>query len=371
MMSSTFKRSLSAPAGGTGSLRRWVLPGGLVLMGGWVGCQREPAPAQVSYAVTAPAHFPAPVYQFDNNPVTKEGFQLGRMLFYEPGLSSDGKVSCGSCHRQAFAFADHSHDLSHGVGEQLGHRNTPGMANLIFQPEFFWDGGAKHIEVTPLNALTNPVEMNETLENVLRKLQSLPAYRSGFKAAFGKDTINSQLFFRALAQFTGAMVSANSRYDHYLRKENGVVFTEREKEGLALFKAKCAACHATNLFTDHSYRNNGLDVNFTRDAGRETITGEASDRGKFKVPSLRNVALTAPYMHDGRFRTLEKVLDHYASGVRDSPTLDPLLESDGQLGIALTEDEKSKLIAFLHTLTDMQFTTDKRFSDPFGRTDDR
>jgi cytochrome c peroxidase len=317
-----------------------------------------------------PANFPEPVYRFQDNTITKEGFELGRMLFYDGRLSSDGSVSCGSCHRQTFAFADHSHDLSHGVGNKLGNRNTTALANLAWMPEFFWDGGANHLEVTPLNALTNPVEMGETLTNVLKRLNNLPEYREKFKGAFGRDTINSQLLFRALAQFTGSLVSANSRYDHYVRKEKGVVFTAEEQEGLRLFEANCAACHATDLFTDHSYRNNGLD-SIPRDKGREIITSNPADWGKFKVPSLRNIALTTPYMHDGRFYMLKRVLDHYASGVKDSPTLDPLLKQNGRLGIPLTEDEKTKLIAFLNTLTDPVFANDKRFRDPIGNSTDR
>jgi cytochrome c peroxidase len=245
------------------------------------------------------------------------------------------------------------------------------LANLAWMPEFFWDGGANHLEITPLNALTNPVEMGETLSNVLNRLNNLPEYREKFKGAFGRDTINSQLLFRALAQFTGSLVSATSRYDYYVRKEKGVVFTVEEQEGLRLFVANCATCHATDLFTDHSYRNNGLDSDFSRDKGREIITSEPTDRAKFKVPSLRNVALTTPYMHDGRFYTLKRVLDHYASGVKDSPTLDPLLKQNGRLGIPLTEDEKTKLIAFLNTLTDPVFANDKRFRDPIGNSTDQ
>jgi cytochrome c peroxidase len=354
--------------------RAWVVFG---LAGLLMQCQSAdngavpPETTPNPYEFKVPANFPEPVYAFENNAVTKEGFELGRMLFYDGRLSSDGSVSCGSCHRQAFAFADHSHDLSHGVGDKLGNRNTNALSNLAWMPEFFWDGGAKHLEVTPLNALTNPVEMNETLPNVIDKLNNLPGYREQFKAAFGRDTINSQLLFRALAQFTGSLVSANSRYDHFVRKEQGVVFTEAEQEGLRLFEAKCAACHATDLFTDHSYRNNGLDNDFARDKGREIVTSDPNDRGKFKVPSLRNVALTLPYMHDGRFYTLKRVLDHYEAGVKDSPTLDPLLRQNGRLGIPLTEDEKAKLIAFLNTLTDPVFANDKRFRDPLNNSNDQ
>ncbi len=351
----------------------WLLC--LAVAGAFIGCDRSQKgtemPEPDPYAFVAPANFPESVYRFQNNPVTKEGFELGRMLFYDGRLSGDNSVSCGTCHRQTFAFADHSHDLSHGVGNKLGNRNTPAMANLAWMPEFFWDGGANHLEVTPLNAITNPVEMGETLKNVIDKLNGMPGYREKFRAAFGHDTINSQLMFRAMAQFTGLLVSANSRYDRYVRRENGVEFTADEKEGLQLFTANCASCHATDLFTDHSYRNNGLDSDFARDPGREIVTSDPADRGKFKVPSLRNVALTMPYMHNGQFYTLRRVLDHYASGVKDSPTLDPLLRQNGRLGIPLTEDQKTKLIAFLNTLTDAAFCNDPRFRDPINNSTDQ
>lgn len=339
-----------------------------LLAAGWLsGCEGrgsggEPLP---ELPEPLPAHFPAPVYTFgDHNPLTPEGFRLGRMLFYDPRLSRDGTVSCGSCHRPAFAFADSARATSRGVGNQPGVRNTPGLANLAWLPAFFWDGGAGHLELTPLNALTNPVEMDETLQRILEKLNATPRYREKFKAAFGEDTISGPLLFRAIAQFTGSLVSAGSRYDRYVRQERGTALTAGEREGLQLFTQHCAACHATPLFTDHSFRNNGLDGEGSRDAGRQIVTGQAADRGKFRVPSLRNVALTPPYMHDGRFPTLAAVLDHYAAGVQASPTLDPLLRQAGAPGIPLTEAEKTKLVAFLHTLTDAAFCADERFKDP-------
>ncbi len=341
---------------------------GLLAAGWLIGCEGRgrgeealPEPPQSSL----PAHFPAPVYTFGSHtPLTPQGFELGRMLFYDPRLSRDGTVSCGSCHQPAFAFADSVRATSLGVGAQSGVRNTPGLANLAWMPAFFWDGGAAHLEITPLNALTNPVEMGETLQHTLEKLNATPRYREKFKAAFGEDTISAQLLFRAIAQFTGSLVSDGSRYDRYVRQERGAALTADEREGLQLFTQKCANCHATHLFTDHSFRNNGLDGEGVRDPGRQVVTGNAADRGKFKVPSLRNVALTPPYMHDGRFPTLAAVLDHYAAGVQNSSTLDPLLRQAGAPGIPLTEAEKTKLIAFLHTLTDATFCADERFKDP-------
>ncbi len=325
----------------------------------------ESPPVPDTYTLKIPANFPKPVFIFDTNPITKEGFELGRNLFYDPRLSSDGTIACGTCHRQLFAFADHGHGVSHGVGDKLGDRNTPALQNMAFQPEFFWDGGVNHIEFTPLNAIQNPKEMNETLKNVLDKLNATPTYKKQFKAVFGTDSITSQRMLQALAQFMGMLVSSQSRYDSYVRGESGVQFTDEEKAGMTLFKQKCATCHATDLFTDHSFRNNGLNTEF-QDKGRETITLLESDRGKFRVPSLRNVERTAPYMHDGRFYSLESVLNHYSSGIKDSPTLDPVLKKNQILGTPLSETEKKQLIAFLKTLTDPTFLVDSRFADPIG-----
>ncbi|MDJ1480973.1 cytochrome c peroxidase [Cytophagaceae bacterium YF14B1] len=317
------------------------------------------------FSLEVPSNFPAPVFTFSDTPITEEGFELGRLLFYEPRLSSTGAIACGTCHRQTFAFADHGHDVSHGVHDRLGSRNAPAIQNMAFQPEFFWDGGVNHIELIPLNAIQNTQEMDESLANILTKLNNNPTYKQKFKEVFNTDSITSQLVFRAMAQFTGMLISSNSRYDHYVRGENNVQLTDTEKAGLQLFQQKCATCHATDLFTDHSYRNNGLDET-PADHGRELITNNVSDRGKFKVPSLRNVERTSPYMHDGRFTTLEEVLNHYTSGVKRSATLDAALISGDAVGIPLTATEQNNLIAFLRTLTDNTFVTDKRFIDPLG-----
>ena len=319
--------------------------------------QAEPMPVRI------PSNFPKPVYQFANNPVTKQGFELGRKLFYDGLLSRTGTVSCGSCHQQESAFIQADHDLSHGVDDQLGKRNSLPIFNALFKKTFFWDGGVANLELVPVNPLENPVEMDEKLDNVIRKLNHSNVYRTLFKEAFGCDTISSREFLYAFAQFMGAMISANSRYDHYIRNE-GVQLTADELQGLRLFKEKCSSCHATDLFTDGSYRNNGATEYSETDKGREEVTLNPADRGKFKVPSLRNVAYTAPYMHDGSLETLEAVLSRYNSGIRDSQTLDPLLrQKDGKIGIALSKLEQQQIIAFLNTLTDHEFLQDKRFSE--------
>ncbi len=312
--------------------------------------------------IKLPSNFPKPVYDLEKNPITEKGFALGKRLFYDGDLSSNGIVSCGFCHQQNSGFTHHGHDISHGVNDRLGRRNSLAITNVIWQKTFFWDGGVNHLEFVPLNALENKVEMDETLENVLKKLNQSPAYKAEFNEAFQVDEIKSAEFLKALSQFMATLISANSRYDKYVRKE-GEVLTTEELTGLTLFKKKCSSCHATDLFTDGSYRNNGTSNNFRFDKGREEITLLAEDRGKFKVPSLRNVEYSDPYMHDGSIATLLDVLDHYSSGMRDSPTLDPVFKNKGSIGISLTDQEKKEIIAFLKTLTDNDFLNNRNFGE--------
>lgn len=312
--------------------------------------------------IKLPSNFPKPVYDLEQNPITEKGFSLGKKLFYDGKLSSNGIVSCGFCHQQPSAFTQHGHDVSHGVNDRLGKRNSLAISNVIWQKTFFWDGGVNHLEFVPLNALENPLEMDETLENVLKKLNESPQYKTDFKDAFQVDEIKSTEFLKALSQFMASLISANSRYDRYIRKE-GEVLTDNELAGLTVFKQKCSTCHARDLFTDGSYRNNGVTNDFRFDKGREEITLDPADRGKFKVPSLRNIEYTDPYMHDGSISTLEEVLEHYSTGLKDSPTLDPLLKTNGTPGIPLADIEKKNIIAFFKTLTDKEFINDKRFSE--------
>ncbi|UYZ64811.1 cytochrome-c peroxidase [Hymenobacter weizhouensis] len=322
------------------------------------------APAWEVPGATVPVNFPAPVYPVDQNPPTREAFELGRTLFYDPRLSRTGDISCGSCHQQFVAFAHQDHRLSHGVDNRLSTRNAPALQNLRWRRELLWDGGAKHLETMPLAPITNPVEMDETLDGVLAKLNADPTYQRRFEQVFGRKPIDSQQLLKALAQFTAALTSSNSRYDKHARREAGGELSAAELRGLAVLRQKCASCHAGELFTDESYRNNGLDAAFAADSGRAGITGRPQDVGRFKVPSLRNVALTAPYMHDGRFRNLREVLDHYAGGMVESATLDAQLRQSGsQPGIALTEAEKTDLLAFLATLTDEAFVRDPRLAE--------
>lgn len=311
-----------------------------------------------------PANFPAPEYNFANNPLTEKGFELGKKLFYDGRLASDGIVSCGFCHEQSSAFTHHGHKFSHGVDDAIGTRNTPSIQNLAYQNTFMYDGATSHLDLQAIIPFTSPIEMNGNFTSALQMMKADAEYQKLFRIAFADGKINSENMLKALGQFMVMVTSSNSRFDKYRRNETGGSLTEIELAGYLAFKSKCASCHATDLMTDNSFRNNGLAANpAINDVGRYRVTELASDLYKFKVPSLRNVEKTAPYMHDGRFGTLESVMNHYDSGVEDFATLDPILNQNGRLGIALSETEKSQLIAFLKTLTDTEYLTDKRFSE--------
>ncbi len=322
----------------------------------------EPEPPVYDIYFTVPQGWPQPVYSFQNNPLSEAGFRLGRKLFYETRLSRDNTISCGSCHQQFAGFAHSAHPLSHGIDGLFGTRNAPGLFNLNWMPLMMWDGGVNHIEVQPLAPITNPVEMDETISNVIAKLSADPEYLQLFKDAYGDNTVNSQRIFRAIAQFQGMLVSSNSKYDKYIRGEAGGELTASEMNGLNLFiQKKCADCHVPPLFTDHSFRNNGLSYNTAlKDSGRAHITGQPTDRNKFKVPSLRNVTVSGPYMHDGRFNSLVQCLNHYNSGIQQTENLDTLLTS----GIPMTNQEMQDIFNFLGTLRDNDFLKDERFKDP-------
>jgi cytochrome c peroxidase len=304
---------------------------------------------------TVPKGFPKPVYDFRNNPLKPELFSLGRKLFYDPVLSRDSSTSCQSCHQRVAAFAHIDHALSHGIEGKIGMRNVPALQNLVWRDAFMWDGGVNNLEVQPLNPLTSAIEMNESLPHIIQKLKASKEYTSLFKRAYKDTIINSERILKCLAQFTGLMISADSRYDRYMAGKD--TFSTQEKNGLELFRQKCGSCHKEPLFTDNSYRNNGLKPDsLLNDNGRGKITDQTDDF-KFKVPSLRNVEMTFPYMHDGRFRKLKDVLNHYSASHAGA---DEALEKIGEL----SDKEKKDIIAFLLTLTDKNFLNDRRFSDP-------
>ncbi|GEC77514.1 cytochrome-c peroxidase [Flavobacterium aquatile] len=311
-----------------------------------------------------PSNFPPLAYDLANNPLTEKGFELGKKLFYDGRLASDGLVSCGFCHIQEDAFTHHGHTVSHGVNNNVGNRNTPPIQNLAFQTAFMWDGATTHLDLQPIIPFSSPLEMNGNFSDAIIMMKGDANYRKLFKQAFPDGAINSENMLKALGQFMVMVTSSNSKFDKYRRNEPGGTLSTNELEGYEIFNDKCASCHATDIFTDNSYRNNGLPVNpAVNDIGRYRVTELEQDVYKFKVPSLRNIEKTAPYMHDGRFFTLEAVLNHYSSGVVNSSTLDASLNNSGALGIPLSASEKSKLIAFLKTLTDNEFLTNPKYAE--------
>lgn len=308
-----------------------------------------------------PEGWPAPVYTFQSNTLTEDGFALGRALFYEEMLSKDNTISCGSCHQAFVAFAHAEHRFSHGINDSVGKRNAPALFNMNWNTSFMWDGGILHIENQPLGPIANPGEMDEDLNNVITKLSASNKYKQLFRLAFGDEQITSQRILKAIAQFQGILYSYNSKFDKFKRGENGTQLSTSEQNGYALFQQKCNSCHKEPLFTSFEFSNNGLSIDPTiQDSGRANITGNPTDKFKFKIPTLRNISLSAPYMHDGRFNTLDQVLTHYATGIVNTGTLDPSLST----GIQLSLQEKEDLKSFLLTLTDYEFINDARFKDP-------
>lgn len=327
-------------------------------------CSADSDYVDVPLEVKVPSNFPALAYNIGQNPPTQKGFELGKKIFYDGRLSSDGTISCGFCHLQQYAFTHHGHTISHGVNNAMGTRNAPSIQNMAFQTQFMWDGAADNLDFQPVIPLLSTKEMNGNFGNIIAMMKSDPKYIQLFTWAFPNRQINTENMLKALSQFMVMNISANSKFDHYRRGEDGVVLTADEQSGYAIFNAKCANCHATDMFTDNSFRNNGLAVNpLVNDVGRYKLTQLDQDYYKFKVPSLRNVEVTAPYMHDGRFGTLDAVLNHYSNAVVNGITLDPLLQQNGTLGIPLSNQEKTQLIAFLKTLTDYQYLNDPRFSE--------
>lgn len=336
----------------------WILSAIVISGAGWVTVDnRYFKPKPVKFIV--PKGWPQPVYDFSKNPLTEEGFALGRKLFYDGQLSKDGNFSCGACHQQFGAFNTYDHNLSHGFNNALTTRNAPGLFNLAWQKEFMWDGGINHLDLQPLAPITAENEMAESIENVLKKLKADKEYRKLFKAAFGDETINTQRLGKAMSQFLLQMVSSNSKYDKVMRGEASFILPEQL--GYEIFKKKCVSCHSEPMFTDYSFRNTGIPADkYLKDMGRMKITNNPGDSLKFKVPSLRNVAMTFPYGHDGRFFSLMSVFEHYRKNMTVMPNTDSLLSKK----MALSNFEIGQLTAFLYTLTDSTFLKDPRFAPP-------
>ncbi|MEZ4918383.1 MAG: cytochrome c peroxidase [Saprospiraceae bacterium] len=345
----------------------WLLLWGVIWNG--TGCKqaKDPIPYKAQpYPLAIPASLPDMDIPEDN-PLTVEGVALGRRLFYDPILSADSTQSCASCHRQAFAFVDSSLQLSTGIDQVQGTRNAMPLFNLAWQGSFFWDGGASNLESQVVGPITNPVEMHEDLPNVVVKLNRHPEYPNLFRQAFeldAEEAVTIPMLMKAIAQFERTLLSGDSKYDHW--KQGQASLTDQELRGLALYqdfeKGDCSHCHVLgSTFSDFAFRNTGLD-SIPVDEGRYRITLNPADLGKFKTPSLRNIALTAPYMHDGRFQTLEEVLEFYNTGFHHPSNLDANLEH--AIKGRLTVQDKEDLIAFLHTLTDFNFIQNPDFSKP-------
>ena len=312
----------------------------------------------------------------NDNPLTMQGVKLGRMLFYEKMMSKDGSMACATCHLQEFAFSDTA-QFSIGVEGKPGGRQAMAVFNMAWnENEFFWDGRAHLVRDQSLGPIQDPLEMNETLENVVAKLSASQLYKDQFTRAFGSSEVTSEKMSLAMEQFMNSIVSYESLYDQFL--EDSTAFNESQKRGRDLFfgeyneffpdesGADCAHCHGGVNFENDKYANNGLDSDgsFT-DIGREEVTKNARDKAAFKITSLRNIALTPPYMHDGRFSTLEEVVEHYNSGLKASSSLDRALESTRGTGLRLTEQDKTDLVNFLKTLTDNNLISNPDYASPF------
>ena len=323
----------------------------------------------IPYSLEIPVLFAdkliAPIIPADN-PLTREGVALGKKLFFDTILSGDETQSCASCHDPKKSFTDQQ-QFSNGVNDNLGTRNAMPLFNLAwnFDERFAWDGKEFSLEKQALEPVSNPIEMHGNWENITKKLQNNLEYKDLFLRAFGTSIIDSTLITKAIAQFERTLISGNSKFDKYLRGE--INLTPEEQNGFDVFmdesKGDCFHCHGSDnnpIWSDNKFHNNGLDNVFV-DLGLGKITGDPKDNGKFKSPSIRNLAFTAPYMHDGRFATLEEVINHYSEGLKRSPTIDPLMKKVDEGGVHLSTQDKSNLKAFLQTLSDYNFIKNPTF----------
>jgi len=337
------------------------------------------------FEVVAPAYFGSFNERIpDDNSITQKGFELGRMLFYEKKLSGDNSISCASCHQQSKAFTD-GKAFSPGIDGQNGQVSTMSLVNLLWTEKLTWNGKHESVEEQSVEPIRNPIEMHENFENAIQELEEA-GYTRLFQEAFETNEITEELIGKALSQFQRALISSNSKYDQYLRGEYTPTPSERRGEQLffthpipgQLRGGNCGDCHLGPLTSGaidgfQGFHNNGLDNDEDMDDGLMQVTGDPADKGRFKTPSLRNIALTAPYMHDGRFATLEEVIEHYDEGIHQSETLDILIiegsnenQASGERPqLFLTEQEKEDILAFLHMLTDEKFVTNPEFSNPF------
>ncbi len=308
---------------------------------------------------TTPAGFPkgtsgdrAPA----DNALTLDRATLGKRLFYDPQLSRTNEVSCGTCHQQAYAFAD-PRVLSIGVEGRVGTRNAPSIVNAAWGKTFFWDGHAASLEEQAGQPIENPVEMDLALSDAVARVAADPSYVQGFQKAYGEAPSEISLQ-KALASFVRSLVSGMSPYDRHLRGDDSEFGPER-KRGEALFlseKAECFHCHPSGELTNEGFFNNGT-YTAGSDTGRQQVSGRVGDIGKFKVPGLRNIEASAPYMHDGSLATLEDVIAQYEAGGRGDPTTDPLIKP-----FSLSSEERADLLEFLRSFSDPTLLEDARFA---------
>lgn len=356
-------------------MKAWVVV--IILIGFVVACQPEPDDEPKTYIPTPynlsiPPSLPQVNFPADN-PLTVEGVALGRKLFWDPILSADSTQSCASCHAPEFAFTDNGLATSTGIRGMNGTRNSMPIMNLMYSPSFFWDGRAQTLHHQALMPIEDPLEMDDNLANVISKLENSAFYPEDFRKAFGNAGINEDRIGLALEQFMLTFISGDSKFDRFMLGQEQL--TPAEQRGMAIFNGDiesngtdaagdCFHCHGQSVFSNNLFMNNGLDSTLT-DLGLFLATGDENDKGKFKVPSLRNIDLTGPYMHDGRFQTLFEVIDFYDSEVHSSsPNLDPQMHGIEQ-GLNLSPQEKSDLLSFLSTLTDSAFVHNPDFQSPF------
>lgn len=355
-------------------MKKWFKHICLILLCIVASCSNE----EIDQYVASPSPLQIPQLFEDNilnpvipidNPQTVEGIALGKKLFFDPILSANNTQACVDCHAPQNAFSDSSR-FSEGIDGILGKRNSMPLFNLAwnYDEKFFWDGRVFSLEHQAFEPVSNPNEMHSIWQEVTSKLTEHSEYPEMFKKAFGNQKIDSILVTKAIAQFERTLISANSKFDKYLLGQ--VSLTPSELNGFNVFmdesKGDCFHCHGNEknpLWTDNMFHNNGLDETFS-DLGLGIVTGDPADNGKFKSPSLRNLAFSAPYMHDGRFNTLDEVINHYSEGLKNSNTIDPLMKKVAQGGVLLSEQDKSDLKAFLLTLSDVDFINNSEFINP-------
>ena len=321
-------------------------------------CRKDENPNGLqSLSQAIPDGFPEPVYRFQDNPLSKEGYELGKKLFYDGILSVDGNFPCSSCHQQIGSFGTFEHDRSHGYNHSHTLRNAPVLFNLAWNESFHWDGEFATLADEAAQPINGHIEMAESFAGVIEKLQKNDEYRDMFRKVFRSQFIKPEHITKALAQFTGNIISANSKFDRYKRGE--VAFSAQEINGYQIYLANCATCHPEPLFTDQKFHNIGLPLDdHLMDFGRMRITNNSSDSLKFKTPTLRNVYISSNYMHDGRFNTLSQCINHYRNGVQSGPTIAPELNG----GISMTNQEATDLGLFLRALTDSSILNNPLYS---------